>query len=110
MFDLKVKVSGTSPRVEQLRVRARQLFELYPALSRREFNKEIELFIKSIDEEIAIAKHSASLYAAQLKVLLGEDYAIAGVCSWLRRENEVLKFDLKHFKSVYPELAKEYYP
>jgi hypothetical protein len=110
MFDLKVKVSGTSPRVEQLRVRARQLFELYPALSRRDFNKEIELFIKSIDEEIAIAKHSASLYVAQLKALLGQDYAIAGVCSWLRREKEVLKFDLKSFRSVYPELAKEFYP
>jgi len=110
MFDLKVKVSEPSPLVEHYRSRARLLFEFSQTLPRREFNKEIELLSKDIDQDIARAKALASLYAAQLKVLLGEDYAIVGVCSWLRREKEVLKFDLKHFKSVYPELAKEFYP
>ena len=110
MFDLKVKVSGTSPRVEQLRERARQVLEFSQTWPRPQFNKEIELLCKDIDQDIAIASHSASLYAAQLKVALGEDYAIAGVCSWLRREKEVLKFNLKSFRSIYPELAKEFYP
>lgn len=110
MFDLKVKVSEPNPLVEHYRSRARLLFEFSLTLPRREFNKEIEILSKDIHQDIASAKASASLYAAQLKFLLGEDYAIVGVCSWLRRENEVLKFDLKHFKSVYPELAKEFYP
>ncbi len=110
MFDLKVKVSEPNPLVEHYRARARVLFEFSRTLPRREFNKEIELLSKDIDQQIASEKDSAALYAAQLKVMLGEDYAIVGVCSWLRRESEVLKFDLKHFKSVYPELAKEFYP
>jgi phosphoglycolate phosphatase-like HAD superfamily hydrolase len=110
MFDLKVKVFGYSPQVEELRARAREFFEFHQNLPRQEFDKEINLFLSHIDQDIAVAKTAATLYATQLKVLLGEDYAIAGVCSWLRHEKEVLKFDLKSFRSVYPELAKEFYP
>ncbi len=110
MFDLKVKVSGPIPRVDQLRVRVGHIFEFSQTQTRQQFNNELALLSKEIHQEIVIAKNSASLYVAQLKFLLGEDYAIADVCSWLRREKDVLKFDLESFKSAYPELAKQFYP